>query len=63
MSIVKIGEGLSAAAINISSLLDRNLFSMSGGEKQKIACASAAAIEEILLSIEADKNEEQMRND
>ncbi|HEL1270590.1 TPA: ABC transporter ATP-binding protein, partial [Streptococcus equi subsp. zooepidemicus] len=31
--------------LNIKNLLDKNLFSMSGGEKQKIACASAAAME------------------
>lgn len=31
--------------LDIKNLLDRSLFSMSGGEKQKIACASAATIE------------------
>lgn len=30
--------------LNIKSLLDRNLFDMSGGEKQKIACASVSAM-------------------
>lgn len=31
--------------LNITGLLGRSIFSLSGGEKQKIACASAAAIE------------------
>lgn len=30
--------------LNIKNLLDRSLFSMSGGEKQKIACASASVM-------------------
>lgn len=31
--------------LDIKNLLDRSLFSMSGGEKQKIACASATTME------------------
>ena len=34
-----------AAKLNLMGLLDRSIFSLSGGEKQKIACGSAAAIE------------------
>lgn len=43
--------------LNIKNLLDKNLFSMSGGEKQKIACASAAAMEpEIYVLDEPSSN-------
>ena len=43
--------------LNIRNLLDRNLFSMSGGEKQKIACASAAVMEpEIYVLDEPSSN-------
>ena len=31
--------------LNLTNLLDRSVFSLSGGEKQKIACGSAAAME------------------
>lgn len=31
--------------LNLTELLDRSIFSLSGGEKQKIACGSAAAVE------------------
>lgn len=31
--------------LNLTNLLDRSVFSLSGGEKQKIACGSAAAVE------------------
>ena len=34
-----------AEQLKLESLLDRSIFSLSGGEKQKIACGSAAAIE------------------
>lgn len=34
-----------AEQLRLESLLDRSIFSLSGGEKQKIACGSAAAIE------------------
>lgn len=37
--------GKAAYELHIENLLDRNLFSMSGGEKQKIACASVSAME------------------
>lgn len=43
--------------LNIKQLLDRSLFSMSGGEKQKIACASAAVMEpEIYVLDEPSSN-------
>lgn len=43
--------------LGIKNLLDRSLFSMSGGEKQKIACASAAAMEpEIYVLDEPSSN-------
>ena len=31
--------------LDIEDLMDRSIFSLSGGEKQKIACGSAAAID------------------
>ena len=34
-----------AEQLKLESLLDRSIFSLSGGEKQKIACGSAAAID------------------
>ena len=34
-----------AEQLKLESLLERSIFSLSGGEKQKIACGSAAAIE------------------
>lgn len=34
-----------ASFLKLEALLDRSIFSLSGGEKQKIACGSAAAIE------------------
>lgn len=37
--------GRTAYELHIENLLDKNLFSMSGGEKQKIACASVSAME------------------
>lgn len=37
--------GRVAGQLNITGLLDRSLFSLSGGEKQKIACGSAAVME------------------
>ncbi|HEQ2183932.1 ABC transporter ATP-binding protein [Streptococcus pyogenes] len=43
--------------LNIKNLLDKSLFSISGGEKQKIACASAAAMEpEIYVLDEPSSN-------
>ncbi|MGL5440721.1 MAG: ABC transporter ATP-binding protein [Filifactoraceae bacterium] len=43
--------------LDINNLLDRSLFSMSGGEKQKIACASAATMEpEIYVLDEPSSN-------
>lgn len=46
-----------AAALHIESLLDRNIFALSGGEKQKIAFASVYAMEpEIYLLDEPSSN-------
>ena len=43
--------------LNIKNLLDKSLFSISGGEKQKIACASAATMEpEIYVLDEPSSN-------
>ena len=41
----------------IQKLLDRSLFALSGGEKQKIACASVSAMEpEIFVLDEPSSN-------
>ena len=49
--------GQVAGDLNIESLLDRNLFALSGGEKQKIACASVSAMQpEILVLDEPSSN-------
>lgn len=37
--------GKAASELKIQNLLDRSLFALSGGEKQKIACASVSAME------------------
>lgn len=43
--------------LKISNLMDRNLFALSGGEKQKIACASVAAMEpEVFVLDEPSSN-------
>ena len=39
------GIRLVSEQLNLTNLLDRSVFSLSGGEKQKIACGSAAAVE------------------
>ena len=44
--------GKVAYALNIHELLDRNLFNLSGGEKQKIACASTAVMEAPILVLD-----------
>ena len=44
--------GKIAYALNIHELLDRNLFNLSGGEKQKIACASTAVMEAPILVLD-----------
>lgn len=36
-------------ALKIEDLLNRSLFALSGGEKQKIACASVSAMEPDIL--------------
>ena len=49
--------GQVADSLNIEHLLDRNLFALSGGEKQKIACASVAAMQpEIFILDEPSSN-------
>lgn len=46
-----------AAEMNLDKLLGRNLFELSGGEKQKIACASVSALlPEIILLDEPSSN-------
>ena len=46
-----------AKQLNLSSLLDRSIFSLSGGEKQKIACGSASVIDpEIYVLDEPSSN-------
>lgn len=43
--------------LNLTALLDRSIFSLSGGEKQKIACGSASAVEpEIYVLDEPSSN-------
>ena len=51
----RMGEVIKELKIN--SLIDRNLFQLSGGEKQKIACASIATMEpEIIVLDEPSSN-------
>lgn len=46
-----------AEQLNLNELLDRSIFSLSGGEKQKIACGSAAAIQpEVFVFDEPSSN-------
>ena len=46
-----------AEQLNLNGLLDRSIFSLSGGEKQKIACGSAAAIQpEVFVFDEPSSN-------
>lgn len=46
-----------AGQLNLNELLDRSIFSLSGGEKQKIACGSAAAIQpEVFVFDEPSSN-------
>ncbi len=43
--------------LKIENLMDRNLFMLSGGEKQKVACASVAAMQpEIIILDEPSSN-------
>ena len=45
------------AELHIEPLMDRSIFALSGGEKQKIACASAAMMEpEIFVLDEPSSN-------
>lgn len=49
--------GLAATELKIWNLLDRSLFALSGGEKQKIACASVSAMEpEVFVLDEPSSN-------
>ena len=49
--------GRTVKAFQIKSLMDRNIFELSGGEKQKIACASINVLEpEIILLDEPSAN-------
>ena len=40
------------AELHIEPLMDRSIFALSGGEKQKIACASAAMMEPEIFVLE-----------
>ena len=43
--------------MNLENLMDRSLFNLSGGEKQKIACASVAALlPEVIILDEPSSN-------
>lgn len=50
----QIRQRIQAAArdMNIQKLLDRSIFNLSGGEKQKIACASTAAMQPQLIVLD-----------
>lgn len=50
----EIRQRIQAAArdMNIQKLLDRSIFNLSGGEKQKIACASTAAMQPQLIVLD-----------
>lgn len=50
-----------AEQLNLNGLLGRSIFSLSGGEKQKIACGSAAAIQpEVFVFDEPSSNLDAM---
>ena len=53
MSVDEIKKRLDSVVkdFNITHLLDKNIFKLSGGEKQKIACASVSAVLTALISI------------
>ncbi len=48
--------------LNMADLLDRNLFALSGGEKQKIACASAAAMQSAIFVLDEPSSNLDLRS-
>ena len=48
--------------LDMDNLLDRNLFALSGGEKQKIACASAAAMQPAIFVLDEPSSNLDLRS-
>ena len=48
--------------LDMDNLLDRNLFALSGGEKQKIACASAAAMQPVIFVLDEPSSNLDLRS-
>ena len=48
--------------LNMADLLDTNLFALSGGEKQKIACASAAAMQPAIFVLDEPSSNLDLRS-
>ena len=48
--------------LDMANLLDRNLFALSGGEKQKIACASAAAMQPAIFVLDEPSSNLDLRS-
>lgn len=48
--------------LDMANLLDRNLFTLSGGEKQKIACASAAAMQPAIFVLDEPSSNLDLRS-
>ena len=48
--------------LDMAYLLDRNLFALSGGEKQKIACASAAAMQPAIFVLDEPSSNLDLRS-
>ena len=48
--------------LDMANLLDRNLFALSGGEKQKIACASAAAMQPVIFVLDEPSSNLDLRS-
>ena len=48
--------------LDMADLLDRNLFTLSGGEKQKIACASAAAMQPAIFVLDEPSSNLDLRS-
>ena len=48
--------------LDMAALLDRNLFALSGGEKQKIACASAAAMQPDIFVLDEPSSNLDLRS-
>jgi len=48
--------------LDIADLLDRNLFALSGGQKQKIACASAAAMQPAIFVLDEPSSNLDLRS-